>query len=179
MSGVRIYDLAKELNVSSHDILETLKEMGEAAKVPSSALPEEVAQAVRGRMAAKAGSVATAAAPSAPQPSSPAPPAGTNGTGAASANGTAHARPAPLPATPAAPEPPRQVDVPDVITLKDFATLIGVPATDIQKKLMGLGVLASLNQKLSPEVTLAPGKELQSRHYDCFRRQAEGRWNRA
>ena len=45
------------------------------------------------------------------------------------------------------------MDVPDIITLKDFATLIGVPAPDIQKKLMGLGVLASLNQKLSPEVT--------------------------
>src|SRR5207237_40178 len=29
---------------------------------------------------------------------------------------------------------------------------ISVPATSIQKKLMALGVLASLNQKLSPEV---------------------------
>ena len=42
---------------------------------------------------------------------------------------------------------------PEVITLKDFAQLIGIPATDIQKKLMGLGVLASLNQRLDSNVT--------------------------
>lgn len=46
----------------------------------------------------------------------------------------------------------KTVDVPSVVSLKDFAELIKVPAADIQRKLMSLGVLASLNQKLSPEV---------------------------
>lgn len=46
----------------------------------------------------------------------------------------------------------KTVDIPAVVSLKDFADFIKVPAADIQRKLMSLGVLASLNQKLSPEV---------------------------
>ncbi len=153
MSGVRIYDLAKELNVSNNELLDILKEMGEPARTPSSTLPDEAVTSVRQRVGGKpAGSVAT------------------NGNGAVSQNGSggsdngtakvasppssngAAASPAPAIST-VAPDPARVVDVPTVITLKDFATLIGVAAPDIQKKLMGLGVLASLNQKLSPEVT--------------------------
>jgi len=144
MSGVRIYDLAKELNVSNNDLLEVLKGMGESAKTPSSALSDELATTVRQRIGGKA-QAATIAAPAAPT----APQSATNGTGTAASNGSAPAKPSAPPVS----EPPRQVDLPDIITLKDFATLIGVPAPDIQKKLMGLGVLASLNQKLSPEVT--------------------------
>jgi len=49
-------------------------------------------------------------------------------------------------------EATRVVDIPAVVSLKDFAELIKVPPADIQRKLMSLGVLASLNQKLSPEV---------------------------
>ena len=171
MSGVRIYDLAKELNVSNNEVLDVLKELGEASKVPSSNLSEDLAQTVRRRMGVASATTATAvAAPPAALPSTPAVTNSSNGNGAAKAptptppaptNGTAPTNgaaptPPPAPAKPAAPanaEPPRQVNVPDIITLKDFATLIGVPAPDIQKKLMGLGVLASLNQKLSPEVT--------------------------
>ena len=153
MSGVRIYDLAKELNVSNNELLDILKEMGEPARTPSSTLPDEAVTSVRQRVGGKpAGSVAA------------------NGNGAVSQNGSggsddgtakvasppssngATASPAPAIST-VAPDPARVVDVPTVITLKDFATLIGVAAPDIQKKLMGLGVLASLNQKLSPEVT--------------------------
>jgi translation initiation factor IF-2 len=52
----------------------------------------------------------------------------------------------------------KKVDVPSVVTLKDFAEILGVPAADIQRKLMALGVLAALNQKLSPEVTTRLGK---------------------
>jgi len=52
----------------------------------------------------------------------------------------------------------KEVEVPSVISLKDFADILGVPAADIQRKLMSLGVLASLNQKLSPEVTTRLGK---------------------
>ena len=138
MSGVRIYDLAKELNVSNNELLDLLKEMGEPARTPSSTLPDAAVATVRQRMAGDA-------APAAPAVS-------TNGTAKATSapsNGTASS----VAAASGSPEPPRIVDVPAIITLKDFATLIGVAAPDIQKKLMGLGVLASLNQKLSPEVT--------------------------
>jgi len=161
MSGVRIYDLAKELNVTNNDLLEILKEMGQPAKAPSSAVPEETAGAVRARLAAKDAPVATAAPVPPPAANGTAKLASANGTAAPSndaANGASAPPPKPVITPPVPVEPPRAVDVPDVITLKDFAALIGVAAPDIQKKLMGLGVLASLNQKLSPEVTTRLGK---------------------
>lgn len=136
MSGVRIYDLAKELNVPNNEILDMLKAMGEPARTASSTLPEAIVATVRERVKPVSAAGNGAAKPG-------------NGTAAAS-NGTA-ALAVPSLAVPAPPAAP--VEIPEVITLKDFAQLIGVPAPDIQKKLMGLGVLASLNQKLSPEVT--------------------------
>ncbi len=144
MSGVRIYDLAKELNVSNNEILDLLKAMGEPARTASSTLPDAIVATVRAQKSAvgNGGSKpinGTAAA------------AGSNG---ASANGASTNGASALVAIPAAPaEPAAPVVIPEVITLRDFAQLIGVPAPDIQKKLMGLGVLASLNQKLSTEVT--------------------------
>ena len=148
MSGVRIYDLAKELNVSNNDLLEMLKQMGEPTRTASSTLPEGIVATVRQRVGGSAAPAAVAV-PAAVSNGASNGTSGSNGSAKppAASNGAA----APPPA--AAPEPPRAVDVPDIITLKDFAALIGVPAPDIQKKLMGLGVLASLNQKLSPEVT--------------------------
>ena len=153
MSGVRIYDLAKELNVSNNEILDLLKQMNEPARTASSTLPDPLVATMRQRLGK--GGVAVAAPSAAPTNGS----AAANGSAkpAASGNGTAPsvsgaARPAPAaPAAPAIPAAP--VDVPEVITLKDFAQLIGVPAPDIQKKLMGLGVLASLNQRLDSNVT--------------------------
>ena len=147
MSGVRIYDLAKELNVSNNELLELLKDMGEPARTPSSTLPDAAVAALRARVSPAASAAPAVVAAAAPVTAPPAPGNGTSVNGS-SANGSAK------PAAPAAPPVlPTQVDVPSVITLKDFAALIGVAAPDIQKKLMGLGVLASLNQKLSPEVT--------------------------
>ena len=148
MSGVRIYDLAKELNVTNNELLELLKEMGEPTRTPSSTLPDAAAVAVRQRISSKPASngTATASGTSAAKPASP------NGT----ANGiaVAPAAPAPPPAPAAVFVPPSEpIDIPDVIKLKDFAELIGVSASDIQKKLMGLGVLASLNQPLNAQVT--------------------------
>jgi len=147
MSGVRIYDLAKELNISNNELLDMLKDMGEPARTPSSTLPDAAVAAVRQRSGGKTAVAVAAAGNGAVSP---------NGNGTArvaapsSSNGNGAASPAP---SAVAADPARVVDVPTVITLKDFATLIGVAAPDIQKKLMGLGVLASLNQKLSPEVT--------------------------
>ncbi len=153
MSGVRIYDLAKELNVSNHEVLEMLKEMGDTSRTPSSALPEDMAVTVRQRLGGQSRSRCDCRPrcdrqlqqplPRRPPPQCPPAPMAAVRT----------ARPPPSPPRRLPRSRARQVDVPDIITLKDFATLIGVPAPDIQKKLMGLGVLASLNQKLSPEVT--------------------------
>ena len=145
MSGVRIYDLAKELNISNNELLDMLKDMGEPARTPSSTLPDVAVAAIRQRSDGKTAVAAAgngAVSPNGNGTARPAAPSSPNGNGAAAPASSAVAA-----------DPARVVDVPTVITLKDFAALIGVAAPDIQKKLMGLGVLASLNQKLSPEVT--------------------------
>ena len=145
MSGVRIYDLAKELNISNNELLDMLKDMGEPARTPSSTLPDVAVAAIRQRSDGK--TAVAAAGNGAVSPNG-------NGTARAAAPSSPNGNGAAAPASSAvAADPARVVDVPTVITLKDFAALIGVAAPDIQKKLMGLGVLASLNQKLSPEVT--------------------------
>jgi translation initiation factor IF-2 len=151
MSGVRIYDLAKELNVPNNEILDLLKQMGEPARTASSTLPDSVVATVRQRLAPGAVAVAAPQSPAsgngAAKPVSSGNGTASNGTAANGASAAVSAVPA-APVTPAAP-----VDVPEIIALKDFAQLIGIPAPDIQKKLMGLGVLASLNQRLDSNVT--------------------------
>ena len=145
MSGVRIYDLAKELNISNNELLDMLKDMGEPARTPSSTLPDVAVAAIRQRSDGKTAVAAAgngAVSPNGNGTARAAAPSSPNGNGAAASAPSAVAA-----------DPARVVDVPTIITLKDFAALIGVAAPDIQKKLMGLGVLASLNQKLSPEVT--------------------------
>jgi hypothetical protein len=51
MTGVRVYDLAKELKISSNEVLDRLKELGKPAKVPSSTIDDEDANAVRRQFA--------------------------------------------------------------------------------------------------------------------------------
>ncbi len=142
MSGVRIYDLAKELNVTNNELLELLQEMGEPTRTPSSTLPDAAATAVRQRVSSKSASNGAVSSNGAtPSNGAVAPQSAAPNTAAA-----------PAPAAVYTP-PSEPIDIPDVIKLKDFAELIGVSASDIQKKLMGLGVLASLNQPLNAQVT--------------------------
>src|SRR5580698_7501816 len=47
MSGVRIYDLAKELKLTNGDLLDMLKGMGESGKTASSTINDVTADAIR------------------------------------------------------------------------------------------------------------------------------------
>ena len=163
MSGVRIYDLAKELKLTNNDLLEMLKGLGEPGKTASSTITDATADAVR-EMAAGGGAKASApngtATGAAQRNGSATPPKAASDASAPAVSAQAPKpveKPVVADPAPAAVEPPPAVaatvvDIPDIVSLKDFADLINVPAPSIQKKLMGLGVLASLNQKLSPEV---------------------------
>ena len=46
-------------------------------------------------------------------------------------------------------------EVPVGATVKDLATAMGVPAADVQKRLMAMGVLAAVNQRLTPDTAKA------------------------
>lgn len=171
MSGVRIYDLAKEIGVSNVELIDILRGLGESAKAPSSTVAQDVADQLRSKYA-QGGSKALSATAEMPEKAAAAPPSNGAKQEIIASNG-AHPAPAaaaPSPAVPpvtSVPEPvtaeapaapqnveslPSVVKIPQVVSLRDFADLISIPASDIQKKLMALGVLASLNQKLSPAV---------------------------
>ncbi len=45
----------------------------------------------------------------------------------------------------------KYVEIPAGSTVKDLATAMGIAASDVQKKLMSMGVLAAVNQRLSPD----------------------------
>ena len=64
--------------------------------------------------------------------------------------------PAPVPAKPAAPAVPRnKLSVPESITVKELAEKMNVKLPDVMKKLITLGVMANLNQRLDKDsVTL-------------------------
>jgi len=154
MSGVRIYDLAKEIGVTNSDLIDVLRSMGVTAKSPSASIADSEADKARSHYAQGKAAPAVAVATETKTSASGSPSA-SNGSHAAANPASAAvsaAAPAVAAPTPASDTAKTSVKIPEVVSLRDFADLISVPASDIQKKLMGLGVLASLNQKLSPAV---------------------------
>lgn len=100
MAGkARVHELAKELGVTSKQVLERLKEQGEFVKSASSTVEAPVARRLRESFP-KAGAAKEAAAPAAKPAGGSAPKPGTNGGSAAKPG---PARPGPKPGTPAAP----------------------------------------------------------------------------
>ncbi|MDX1933148.1 MAG: translation initiation factor IF-2 [Capsulimonadales bacterium] len=132
---VKVYDLAKELNLSNTETLTLLDRMGLKRMSPSSDLDDDTARRVR---TAVAGARNGAGRPS------------HGASNGASSNG---ARPAaaPPPVAQAAPPAGETVDVPVNVTVKDLAERLGMSASELQKVLMGMGVLAALNQRLAPD----------------------------
>jgi translation initiation factor IF-2 len=103
MVGVRVSELAKELGMTSKDLLQALNDLGVTAAGPAALIEAETGQLLREMFAPQAGSG-------------------------------------------------KVVEISPAATVKDIADAIEVPAAEVQKKLMAMGVLASINQRLSPEV---------------------------
>jgi translation initiation factor IF-2 len=100
MMGVRVSELAKELEMSTKDLIDALVDLGVAIPGPAALLDMDTAQAVREMF----------------------------GTGSTA---------------------DKVVEIPAGATVKDLATAMGVPPSDVQKRLMKMGVLAAINQRLS------------------------------
>jgi translation initiation factor IF-2 len=160
---VRIHELAKELGVSSKEILESLGEMGFEGRTASSTVPDEAVPRLRaagGKVkpgskprAATADQLPSRRQVEAREPAGPAP------DGAAKA-GTATAvivapEPAP-PVAPAEPEPSPEpaapsIRVPQGATAQDLAEKLGTSAAEIVKKLIAMGEMVSITQSLTDD----------------------------
>jgi translation initiation factor IF-2 len=121
---VRVYELAKELEVSNTELLHLLAELGESVKSHSSSLTAETAKLVREMSApAKAASPTKASAP-------------------------------------ADPAEPKIVEVFPGMTVRELAEAMGVGAPEIQKRLMGMRIMASVTQTLDLDVASRVAEQL-------------------
>lgn len=102
MMGIRASELAKELEMSSAELIGALSDLGVSVPGPAAIVDADTAQIMREMLGKKNGGKKT-------------------------------------------------VEIPMGATVKELATAIGVTAADLQKKLMDMGVLAAVNQRLSPD----------------------------
>jgi translation initiation factor IF-2 len=98
----RVSELAKELEMTSAELIKALEDLGVAVPGPAAMIDADTAQAMREMFGKKNGGAKT-------------------------------------------------VEIPAGATVKDLATAMGIAAADVQKKLMSMGVLAAVNQRLSPD----------------------------
>ncbi|HOC31606.1 MAG: translation initiation factor IF-2 [Armatimonadetes bacterium] len=112
---VRVYELAKQMNMSNAQLMDMMRDLGEPVKSHSSTVTEETAKLIR-EMA---------------QPAS-------------------KAEPEPAPTT----EPPtdKPVLVFPGMTVRELADALGVPPSDVQKRLMGMRIMASVTMTLELDV---------------------------
>jgi len=143
---MRVYALAKELSLTSKELLARLKEMGIEVASHSSSLTEEEADRVRQDLAPPP--PAEAGEDKSPEP-------GAAGPEEVSAGGAT--APTPPPAEP--PAAREEVVIKFPVTVRQLAEYIGQKPNILIKKLLEMGVFASLNQFLDEETALILGSE--------------------
>ncbi|HEV2756697.1 MAG TPA: translation initiation factor IF-2 [Actinomycetota bacterium] len=172
MAKPRVHEVAKELGLSSKEVLAHLESIGQPAKSHSSSIEEDVAARVRADLgngaapaaeapaapakapAAKPSQPAAAPAPAEPAPVEAPPPV------------AAEPEPAPEPVAAAAPEPEPEpegaaaIRVHRGITVKDFAEALDRSPAEIVKVLLGMGEMVTVTQSMSDEAVLLVADEL-------------------
>jgi translation initiation factor IF-2 len=157
LSKRRVHEIAKELGISSKELLDHLHRIGIEAKTASSSVEDAVISLLK-----KDGIRPTApAAPAEPPPPPPAP-----ARPAPPAPPPPAAAPEPAPAEPAPPgpaaeqEPAGTVVVHHGVTVKEFAEKAGVAPAEVVKTLMRQGSMKTVTQSMSDEEILVVADEL-------------------
>jgi translation initiation factor IF-2 len=155
MTKVRIYELARELKVESKDILSIATAQGFAVKNHMSNLEPKEVEALRRALSAPADKKTAPPAKPAPKPApAPGPKSGASRAPVTPAKAVPKPKPAAPPAEKKTPLPDRAKTVtisPQGHTVAELAPLFGLPATQLIKALISLGVMAGLNQHLDAE----------------------------
>jgi translation initiation factor IF-2 len=186
MAKPRVHEVAKELGLTSKEVLAHLEKIGQPVKSHSSTIDEALAERVRNELVNGASPEAPVE-PAAPKGAAKAPPKKKT-----TQPKTASSEPAPAaeppaaeppaakaePSTPseqpvaepaaAAPEPEAPADEPAAkairvhrgVTVKDFAEKIDVNPAEIVKILLGLGEMVTVTQSMSDEAVLLVAEQL-------------------
>ncbi|MDQ4025079.1 MAG: translation initiation factor IF-2, partial [Actinomycetota bacterium] len=187
MAKPRVHEVAKELGLSSKEVLAHLASIGQPAKSHSSSIEEDVAARVRADLGNGAAPAAEAPAkPSRPaKPSKPSTPSRPSKAAAAPPPAEPApaeapppppaaepvAEPEPIPAPEPAPEPVAAAPEPEPegaaairvhrgITVKDFAEALDRSPAEIVKVLLGMGEMVTVTQSMSDEAVLLVADEL-------------------
>ncbi|RMH59103.1 MAG: translation initiation factor IF-2 [Candidatus Hydrogenedentota bacterium] len=166
---MRIYELARELKVTNKEILEKLPELGIVAKSHASSLSPEDARRVievfRPEILEVARSEVAAEIPKRPKAKEGPRPKKTTGKTSDSGKGKEKERkpgerveparekkrPEQVPEEPPTPEKPSIV-IREGLTVKELAEKIERPVPELIKKMMALGVMATINQRIALDV---------------------------
>ena len=154
MAKPRVHEVAKELGLTSKEVLAHLESIGQPAKSHSSSIDEDLAARVRTEL----GNGAVASPPT-PSPAAPTPIA--EPEPAAVAEPEPAPTPEPTPEPIAVPEPAEEtIRVHRGITVKDFADKLERSPAEIVKTLIGLGEMVTVTQSMSDEAVLLVADEL-------------------
>ena len=202
MGKVRVYELAKELEMKSKQLVEVLQDLGADVKNHMSTLEEDVADLVREHFAQekdKKQKKPKAAEPkekpaqkkakreepvqsktmqaeadgkkpktSSKRPSKAAAQAQIAADDEDASTGRRHRRKGrkdlrrqPSSRSPkSAPQRPKEIEIPESITVKELASRMSIPAATIIKKLMGIGIMATVPQSISWEAAATVAEDL-------------------
>ncbi|MGE3537280.1 MAG: translation initiation factor IF-2 [Candidatus Tectimicrobiota bacterium] len=168
MAGVRVYELARDLGISSKDLMEELRGQGIEVKSHMSTMDEETAGLILDLYRHQETTVATLAPPAVE--SSEIPPQAQSQTMPSLSESESVSRQPELTST--------VLSLPEALTVKDFAEALGLKTKDVLMQLMSLGTVASINtvigldlantvaQKLGQNVLLVSEEESFERHED-------------
>jgi len=147
MAKVKVGTLAKELNISTKELLAALRDLGVPAKTAASSIDEESAKIVKEILKPKEEKPKEKEKPLA-----------------------AVAKPAPSEEVPVPAAPPKEKKPPEIvidtedITVKELSEKISVKSSDLIKELLKRGILATINQRiaaeLAREIATSFGKEV-------------------
>ncbi|HLS91847.1 MAG TPA: translation initiation factor IF-2 [Limnochordia bacterium] len=186
MSKVRVYELARDLGLESKDLVDFLEELGADVKNHMSTIEDDIAELVRehfskdGEAPGTQGGSGLASEKSSP-PSRDERARERQGKGSAAPRRHEAKKPQHPQAQTGRPAARhdakgRRKDrgslgdgnqkhrgtlvIPDTITVREFAEKLGVPATAIIKTLMGIGVMASINQSIDHDAAAMVAQKL-------------------
>lgn len=154
----RVHEVAKDLGISSKDLIKLLNRVGVEVKSHSASLDDAVV--ARLKDAAKKQSAAKAKVKPTPRPRrvvSAAAPRRRVSERRPQAEAVAEAEEKVEPSAPARPK--QHIQLAEGATVKEFADIIRKPPTDIIKRLMALGEMVTINQPLSHEAVDVLGEE--------------------
>jgi translation initiation factor IF-2 len=175
MARPRVHEVAKELGLTSKEVLEHLRSIGEPVKSHSSSLDEALADRVRAELgngsgapepvadevaAAGPGEAASEAPSAAPAASAPDAPAAEAPAAAAAPDESAPGETAARASAPAAAPAREPLRVHRGITVQEFAERLGRSPAEVVKVLLGLGEMVTVTQSMSDEAVTLVAEEL-------------------